>query len=126
MKNKKYIDLCLKLKELSERGIGGEKDNATQKLKDLMLKYGITEEDIGSGDKMSFEFWFAKDIEWKFIEQVLCSIVGDSYNFFRYKYSKKRNHTRYSVEGIDASSFSEFVLKVPFYWEHFKKEEKIF
>lgn len=42
----KYIELAKKLKELADRGTGGEKVNAEQQLTRLMEKHGITLEDI--------------------------------------------------------------------------------
>ena len=35
-----------RVKELAERGVGGEKENAEALLNRLMAKYGISEEDI--------------------------------------------------------------------------------
>lgn len=37
----KIIELARKIKELADRGVGGEKVNATQKLADLLKKYDI-------------------------------------------------------------------------------------
>ena len=42
--NDNILLLAKKLKELADRGIGGEKQNAEKKLKMLMSKYGITPE----------------------------------------------------------------------------------
>ena len=40
------MDVIKKLKALSDRGINGEKENATKLLNKLMKKYGITEEEL--------------------------------------------------------------------------------
>jgi hypothetical protein len=42
----KKTRLIIKIKALAEAGVGGEKTNAQEYLRKLMLKYGITEDDI--------------------------------------------------------------------------------
>lgn len=44
--NSKIIELCKKLKELADKGVGGEKVNAAQMLSNLMNKHGISEEEL--------------------------------------------------------------------------------
>ena len=48
MDRSKIISRAKKLKELSDRGVGGEKENATAMLKDFMAKHNITEEEMQS------------------------------------------------------------------------------
>ena len=53
MKGDDYMEkkeIIQKLKALSERGIAGEKENATKLLEKLMKKYGITEADLKNED----------------------------------------------------------------------------
>ena len=45
------IEIIQKLKALSDRGVAGEKENATKLLKKLMKKYRITEEDLQEEEK---------------------------------------------------------------------------
>jgi DNA polymerase III delta prime subunit len=52
----KHIELAKKLKVLSKRGIGGEKENAERMLSEIMTKYGLSDEDI-EGEKLN-EYYF--------------------------------------------------------------------
>ena len=49
-----------KIKTLSERGVGGEKESAEKLLLQLMEKYKITEDEI-SEDSVDFEWFRYKD-----------------------------------------------------------------
>ncbi len=51
MSSNKIKELLLKLKSLSEKGIGGEKDNATDMLNKALKKYSITLEDLEKEEK---------------------------------------------------------------------------
>ena len=46
--NMSYTKLIDKVNALAKVGIGGEKENAKAKLKELMQKYNVTEEDLQS------------------------------------------------------------------------------
>lgn len=47
-------DLIKKVKALADSGVGGEKTNAEALLRKLMVKYGLSEEDISSADSIEF------------------------------------------------------------------------
>ncbi|MEY2702281.1 MAG: hypothetical protein RLY43_914 [Bacteroidota bacterium] len=49
----KILELAKKLKAMAERGEGAERENAEEKLKALMEKHGITEEDLND-DKIGY------------------------------------------------------------------------
>ncbi len=51
MSSNKIKELLLKLKSLSEKGIGGEKDNAIDMLNKALKKYSITLEDLEKEEK---------------------------------------------------------------------------
>ena len=46
MMDQKKIDLLKKLKTLAEQGVGGEKETAQKKLKQLMQKYDVEEDEL--------------------------------------------------------------------------------
>lgn len=50
------MDLLLKIKQLADQGIGGEKVNARIKLEKLLVKYGIEEYELNSEVEEYFEF----------------------------------------------------------------------
>ena len=49
-------DKLLKIKEMAERGIEGEKETAKRMLEELMQKYGITEEDLKETEERYY-YW---------------------------------------------------------------------
>lgn len=48
VERERIIEKALKLRELANRGIGGEKTNAIEKLKNFKDKHGITDAELGS------------------------------------------------------------------------------
>ncbi|MDD3875409.1 MAG: hypothetical protein PHT69_02195 [Bacteroidales bacterium] len=52
----KIIELAKKLKALADRGEGGEKVNAENKLQQLMMKHGITTEEIEGEQQLDYFF----------------------------------------------------------------------
>lgn len=129
-KREKMVELAIKLKALSERGIGGEKDNAIDKLKLIMNKYDISVDEIGNDLRRDFDFNLKKDLPYKFISQVLASVVGklSEYNcsVFQYKYVRNRGYKSYCLKNIGPSLFSEFIVKVEMYWNHYNTELSFF
>jgi len=130
MNENKYIALALKLKELSEKGIGGEKINAQEKLRLIMRKYNISEDDINQGIRRSFDLYCQKDMPVRFLRQILASIVGSisdyGCNIYQYRHAKKRGFLRYQLENIEPHVFSELDIKVNAYWQHYNKQLEMF
>ena len=63
MRNLEKTELLKKLKALSDRGVSGEKENATELLKKLMKKYGISEEEIQEDEVKEIYINLRTDIE---------------------------------------------------------------
>ena len=59
----KKKQLLNKLKALAERGVGGEKETAQRKLKELMKKYGVEEVDLSDEKKENFKFKYKNKFE---------------------------------------------------------------
>lgn len=74
----KIIDRAKKLKELADRGVGGEKDNAKNMLDAHKAKYNITDQEI-SGHKYSQDFAmnFAKMSESEFLAAMFDKLAND-------------------------------------------------
>lgn len=69
----------LKLKTLSEEGIGGELEAAKERLILLMDKYGFHDDDLGN---ISFYNWkYSQKIESKLLGQVIYSVMGNVKNY---------------------------------------------
>lgn len=66
--------LIEKINKLAKEGVGGEKINAQKKLQELMVKFGIAEEDLESEEKKVFYYKIPKDeIQYRLFRQVVCS-----------------------------------------------------
>ena len=61
MDRKKIIEKLQKLKVLSEKGVGGERDGAKYKYEKLKSKYGISEEEVKQEPKNTQEKQFDGD-----------------------------------------------------------------
>lgn len=76
MMNQKKIDLLKKLKNLAEQGVGGEKETAQKKLKQLMQKYDVEEEELSDETEEKYEFTFHGEFERRLLLQVGYKILG--------------------------------------------------
>ena len=70
MRNLEKTELLKKLKALSDRGVSGEKENATKLLKKLMKKYGISEEEIQKDEVKEIYINLRTDIEVRLASQI--------------------------------------------------------
>lgn len=123
----KILNLAKKLKALSEKGIGGEKDNATSMLKIHMDKHGITWEMLGEDLIKDHEVFLSEDQE-RFYKQICANVCGiGSCKFGRYAYKMGKNpgKNRFYVECTDVE-FIEISARFDFFWPHYKEESDIF
>lgn len=118
MSTEKYIELAKKLKELAERGVGGEAVNARFMLDKLMKKHGITldeiEEDLVSDHPIKWEYSYLN-----LLAQVSASVIGEA-NI----YSKLHNKRTHYFIRCTPAQFIEIEAKARFYLDAFKKEQK--
>jgi len=131
MENKdKVIKLAKKLKALAEQGVGGEKENAIDRLGYVMQKYNISEADIMENERKSFVFDLLRKIDYSFIAQVLSSVIGSRKEYgcdiWEFRRSRKKLHVTYRIDNIEPDKFSEFIIKVEMFWKHYQKELEIF
>lgn len=115
------MEIIQKLKALSDRGVAGEKENATKLLKKLMKKYGITEEDLQEEEKKDVFITLRNDAEKRICYQILYAYFDDRP---LYKCSS-RSRTQYWVE-MTAAQEIEFKYMLSVYLENFYKEQDIF
>lgn len=113
-------EIILKLKALSERGINGEKENATKLLEKLMNKYGISEEEILEDEIKEVRIELRSDIEVRLASQIL-------YAFFNNASLYKSHNTRVQYyTQLTSSQEIEFKYMFSIYLEDFKKQQLIF
>lgn len=115
------IEKLRKLQTLSERGEGGEAENATKFLYQLMNKYGISLDEI-SNETPKRQYYNHKGINQKFVLQIIASEIG---NFKYSKLSGKGKKSSLSFTCTD-SEFKFIVAKINYYWKLLKEEEKLF
>lgn len=117
-------ELLLKLKELADRGVGGERHNAQKMLNELLVKYEMSESDLSSEDLSFHEIAVPnKHFAGKILAQVCYSIHGDInpdkglYNGLR------RGRVRIKCTNAE---FIEITAKYNFYLTHFENDLKTF
>lgn len=74
MENKE--ELLKKIKALTERGVGGEKDSAQVLLDRLMKKYGVTESDLETERVETTWFRYRDEMERRILNQVIYMVTG--------------------------------------------------
>lgn len=114
------FELIKKLKALSDRGIGGEKENATALLNKLMKKYGISEEELQEEKKQRIYVTLKNGAERRICQQIL-------YAYFNNEsiWQHRNGRTKYWVELTKAQEI-EFKYMLSIYLESFYKEQDIF
>lgn len=112
-------DVLLKLKALSERGIGGEKENATILLEKMMKKYNISEEELQVEETRPVIIDLRNKIEVRLCSQILWAYFDTKL----FKFNKKR--IKYYTE-LTSSQEIEFRYILSVYLNNFYDEEESF
>lgn len=112
-----YIELAKKLKALADRGEGGEKFNADAKLKELMKKHGITEEQLLETTRSIKIFPVQRKHEKIFI-QMVASIIGS-----KRVYNSRRSR-KAPIYYIELTTSEELEIRAQFdFWSRVYDEE---
>lgn len=128
-------DLLRKLKALSERGEGGEAINATEKLKQLMKRYGINEADLEDDRKDHRDFKYSGHYEGKLLAQIIYMVMGAVTCYDRYRNGRKLPNVTVvectqaeQIEIQAAFDFYKYHLNAGFekYYQAFIQREDIF
>ena len=113
--------LLTKLQALVERGEGGEKENATRMLYELMEKHGITMDEFDKEKKKEQTLRYAgKDKT--FVEQIIASEFPTLIiYYYKRKYSRaKVLFLRYLTD----TELNFIKAKIDFYWKIYNEESK--
>lgn len=114
------LEIIQKLKALSDRGINGEKENATKLLHKLMKKYGISEEELEDEvTKKEVQITINNEIELKMCHQILYAYFNNAS-----LYKRIRAKTKYFTE-FTAAEEIEFKYIFSIYKDSFYKEQDI-
>lgn len=104
----KKKELLKKLQALAERGVGGERETAERKLKELIKKYGIEEEELNEDKIIDFDFKYHSEWEKKLLRQLFYKMFGKAYREknYIYRYGKPDNlrNTMHKGRGLATQS----------------------
>jgi len=123
MKNERILELAKKLLELSKRGIGGEKENATNMLEKIMRDNNITWEDLEQEIKKERAIKYFSNDEKKFLQQVISSVVGRTNMYEQYSNGKKNYKVDVYLTDIE---FIEVIQKHKFFWKEYQEQLELF
>lgn len=114
------LEIIQKLKALSDRGINGEKENATKLLEKLMKKYGITEEELEQSQTKTVWVTLRNIAEKRICSQILYAYFDDAD-----LWQRRGDRTKYWTELTPAQEI-EFKYILSTYIDSFYKEQDIF
>jgi hypothetical protein len=112
--NGNVLKLAKKLKALADRGVGGEKENATAMLQRLMGKHGITMEMLTENEAIKHKFTVQVD-QYKFWRQVVANVLGSSsVNYIPAQKGRKRSYFVVCTpqEAVEIQARFEFFYKI--------------
>lgn len=126
MMNQKKIDLLKKLKNLAEQGVGGEKETAQKKLKQLMQKYNVEEEELSDDTEEKYEFTFHGEFERRLLLQVGYKILGKKIKKKMYEYKKGIGKRTTRIIECTKAEALQIRIEHEFYCDLWKEEQDFF
>ncbi len=117
----RILEIAMKLKALADRGVGGEKSNATEMLKRYMEKHDLTSEDIGSDALLELEVTYKRGMKDLTI-QIAKHVTGGKASVWEYVADTRGC---LCVECTRVHHV-EIQCMIDFYTVKFKEEQKIF
>lgn len=112
-------ELAKKLKALADQGIGGEKVNAEQKLKELIEKHNLSEDDLGEASEHRFDF---KKEQKKLFNQICCHVLGKEIKTYSLK---SERHTMLVAECTNLQAI-EIESLFSFYYAEYERQLETF
>jgi len=113
------VELLRKIKELSEKGIDGEKKVAEDLLNKLMKKYGVRDEKLVSEEIICHYFRYRTKLQKKLLAQIIYMVTGDR---CLYKLKGKKKIGAYCTN----SQRIEIEINFEFYKSAMEKDLEIF
>jgi hypothetical protein len=137
--NNKAIETAKKIKELADKGIGGEKQNAKELLDRFLKKNNLSLDDLESEEKKDFyldDKEFPKEFEWILIQIVAC-IDHSMTDVIKYRRLKKTPSSQKEIKKIlgykcfvmlecTAAHYAEISTKFHVYKAAYQKELDLF
>jgi len=124
----KKIELAKKLKQLAEKGIGGEKINAEEMLKKFMKKNHITDYDIENDENNDFFFTINDKNYYKIWYQIVKITNNKIKTYGKFPDNVIKEHALDGNYMINCTHFEyiEISTKYNFYMQLFKDELNVF
>lgn len=123
-------DKLKKLKELAEKGVGGEAENARLILKRLQEKYRITDADLNDKEDTNLEFLYAKDFSQLMVQIIrIIGIEGRIYDVTTMpKKDKKFVGCPNANIAVECTKSEYYLIKEMFevYYSEYKKQLRNF
>lgn len=119
--NEKQKALLQKLKALAERGVGGEREGAERKLKQLMAKYGVDQLEL-EGDQVSrYEIKYRGEFEHRLLSQIVYRARNDKEGQYGRRYGKGSK----SILIVECTKAQEIQIRIEFeFYRDLLKEEQ--
>lgn len=119
--NEKQKALLQKLKALAERGVGGEKEGAERKLKQLMAKYGVDQLEL-EGDQVSrYEIKYRGEFEHRLLSQIVYRARNDKEGQYCHRYGPGSR----SILIVECTKAQEIQIRIEFeFYRDLLKEEQ--
>lgn len=115
----KVRKLALKIKELAQRGVDGERVAAESKLAKILKKYKLSLSDIVSSEKKEYYFPFKDEDERVILSHVIWSVVPEV-KIYRIGKNKK------VFCELESELYLEIKEKANFYLKHFNEAKNDF
>lgn len=124
MNNK--AELLKKLKALVDRGIDGEKVNAEKKLKELMRKYDISENELIEDKITTVAFKYHGKEQRRLLVQIIYKVTNCT-DFYTYHFSNSGRKSKTSLGAdVTAAQKIEIEFLFDFYVKQYEKERSDF
>lgn len=125
--DEKTLSFLRKIKELSEKGVGGEKINATELLGKMLKKYNLSLDDLEGEDQKEIILTFHNEDEEKLLSQVIFKVFGSEEamagKIFKYRYG--RGSRSQKIVRCTQGEATQIILLYNFYkaiWEREKEK----
>ena len=121
------IELLQKIQALAERGVGGESVSAEKKLKQLMQKYGVSDDELADEKTILQDYRYYSKEEKQLIAQIACKVVNVRGGIFYSRLDRETNRkmTVLAVEATKAQHI-EIEFLFDFYKKEWEKERELF
>lgn len=108
-----------KIKQLAEKGVGGEKETALRMYEELKAKYDITDDEVNVNEVKVRWFSYSTEIDRELLLQIFYKVTGDASSYaYKGRYSRRK---KCGVECTEIEA-AEITLLYNFYKNELEKQ----